>query len=70
MSVRLTHDVFCDQCGVWTHAFVSGAKRLKMARRHAKAGGWGYVYVRGEGYKDLCPECMAGRARRHHGDSP
>ena len=56
MSIRLTHDIFCDLCGKWTHCFVSGAKRLKMARKHAAAGDWIYVWTP-SGYKDLCPQC-------------
>jgi len=56
MSVRLSHDVFCDRCGGWLHAFVSGVPKLKWARKTAQAGGWLYIRTP-EGYKDLCPDC-------------
>lgn len=57
MTVRLSHDVFCDQCGEWYHAFVSVVQSIREARVDARANGW--KYVRGKhGYEDLCPTCV------------
>jgi len=56
MSVNLTHDVFCDECGQWIHAFVSHKAQIRKAREYAKRGGWAYIWTP-EGYRDLCPDC-------------
>lgn len=50
VSVTVTRDVFCDECGDWTHGVVN--EDAKAARRVARREGW--VYRKG---KDLCPQC-------------
>lgn len=57
MTVRLTHDVFCDGCGNWVHCFTSGAPMIRRARKMAQDSGFVYRHVKGEGYKDFCPKC-------------
>ena len=58
MTVRLTHDVYCDKCGVWVHCFVAGESRIREVRCIARDLGWvrkktPLTHV----LRDLCPDC-------------
>lgn len=72
MVVRLSHDVFCDFCGDWTHSFVDVNVNRNLAMKKAKKKGW--VRYRG---RDYCPTCWKeteddrkawNRGVRHHLD--
>lgn len=63
MAIRVTTDVFCDDCGCWVHGGVSHRIAAKDARSVAAKEGWVYkLRIRDEGNKmvDLCSECAAG----------
>jgi len=56
MTVRLTHDIFCDKCGNWVHCFVAEESHIREARCLARDLGW----VRKKMphvLRDLCPDC-------------
>ena len=63
MSLTITTDVFCDECGAW-NSQTGGATGMVImgheARRKAKSAG--YVCLRENGkLLDLCPDCFAAR---------
>jgi len=61
MSVTISTDVFCDQCGNWIEGVTGAKPRHKEARRVAKEAGWSYHPS--HGYQDLCPICAADKMR-------
>ena len=64
MTIKLTHDIFCDECGDWAHChLVSPWAQITRARKAAQAEGWKRV-KRGYRMIDLCPKCAAKRATK------
>ena len=58
MSVRITTDIFCDQCSNWEHGVTCDAPDIKSTRKALKKLGWTYKLNTEEGYyEDLCPAC-------------
>lgn len=64
MSLTYSTDVFCDDCGNWTH----GCIRVSAitARRVARLEGWKCMKIK-NGWLDLCPECAPKRAKARRG---
>ncbi len=52
MSLTLSTDVFCDQCGDWTPGTVGPRNGGREARTIARSRGWTFSK-----HKDLCPLC-------------
>lgn len=61
MSISVTTDVVCDECGHWNYGPTSGKKETLEARQMAKGAGW--VHVNGE---DICYRCR--RLPKYRGD--
>ena len=62
MTVRVTYDLFCDNCGNWEHGFVktinTPGKHAANLRGRYKKEGWGRLQVQVDGSLiDLCPKC-------------
>ena len=64
--IRVTTDVFCDDCGNWVHGGVSNEKDATSARRIARELGW-VVRRRPGRMVDICPGCQKGEKS---GDGP
>lgn len=58
MSITYSADVFCDNCGDWTHGITSAkpSGMVRPARKQAMSKGWSYD-PKGD-LKDLCPDCL------------
>lgn len=52
MSITVTTDVFCDQCGDWVFGIASHKIENKKARLNAKKQGW--LRIKNQ---DICPSC-------------
>lgn len=53
MSITITTDVFCDDCGMdWVHGITGNKPQRAEARRVARAAGW--LCDRSG---DYCPKC-------------
>ena len=57
--IRVTTDIFCDDCGNWIHGGVSNEKDATRARRIAREQGW-VVRRRPGQIVDICPGCQEG----------
>lgn len=57
MVVRVTTDVFCDECGDWVHGTISNEKQAIFARAVAREQGW-IVRRRPGRMVDICPRCQ------------
>ena len=58
MTIKLTHDIFCDSCLHWEFADVVSTKVLRRtARKNAHKEGW-TTHEKADGTLiDLCPQC-------------
>lgn len=52
MSITISTDVFCEECGNWTAGATGTKPRPKAAREIAKSQGWAFFKR-----KDYCPDC-------------
>lgn len=53
MTITVTTDVFCNNCGTWIHGTTAPAMLAVQARNRAKKSGWTHP-KRGV---DFCPDC-------------
>lgn len=52
MSLSVSTDVHCDECGAWVDGAVDTKMAASAARRAARLAGW--KRIRG---RDICPDC-------------
>ena len=55
--IRVTTDVFCDECGNWVHGQVGREKRVTRACQIAADQDWIVKRQNGQ-VVDICPECQ------------
>ncbi len=68
MSLLITTDISCDECGNWTAGYAGCRIDGRRARAQARAAGWQQVRRGGE-RRDLCPTCYlvaTGQVPRSH----
>ncbi len=53
--IRITTDVFCDNCPQWIYGTISYKAKSRYARQIAKKAGWSYSTKNNN--NDLCPVC-------------
>lgn len=58
MSITVTTDIVCDECGDWRHGVSGMASAAKAARAEVHRR---YGFRRIDG-KDLCAKCVAARS--------
>lgn len=60
MSVTITTDVFCDECGRWDHYRCGEKAFVRDAQRAAVRAGW---LVKVTTNECMCPECNGSKAK-------
>lgn len=67
MSIVVTTDVFCDECGNWIFGDTGHKADARKARASAKSEGWVRIRVDGR-LVDLCPTCAGKHGKGRSND--